>query len=370
MLIVKRILKIVALSSVFFAMSCASFEDQRVYFDVVSEADRVSLEEIETLLLRTMILERENSDMLLREQILSDALASLTSLSSADRVNKLFKARLLGFSAWIKILRNEELNLNKIVKKMETLTKREEFIFILQAEQERVLGSIVRLYELSSETAFTHTISNLLLAEAVFDKGDFERSAVLMDELILELPKFAHSYLISKRKMAVSLQKSSSKNENPDIDRQSLLLQGYLTVGEMILVIHKSTDFLLNFSFNKNEPQNILSDLLIKEGMLFSDSRFDKKALREDLAYLVLNIIALLENNPSLKTKYSELFKPDSGIDSPILDVEIDDKVFNAVLFLVEKNIMNLPDGVSFSPKKEILPETLFSVIEELKKKY
>jgi hypothetical protein len=88
--------------------------------------------------------------------------------------------------------------------------------------------------------------------------------------------------------------------------------------------------------------------------------------LRKDVAYLLLNILAYLENDKTLMSKYSEKFK-DSGMESPIPDVKVTDYYFDAVLILVEREIMNLPDGINFSPLGIVSGLELSEIIKKMK---
>jgi len=92
---------------------------------------------------------------------------------------------------------------------------------------------------------------------------------------------------------------------------------------------------------------------------------------RKDLAYFFLSLLIKLENNPSLKNKYiSNFMTSESENNSPIPDIDINHYFYNAVLVLIEREILELPDGENFQPENYISGLKIFEIIKKIDDSY
>ena len=53
-------------------------------------------------------------------------------------------------------------------------------------------------------------------------------------------------------------------------------------------------------------------------------------------------------------TRYSDKYKKSGRTKSPVADVPVEDEDFDAILGVVEKEFMELPDGRNFYPDEEV----------------
>lgn len=366
---------LVLISFVFF--SCLGMGDQAVFIDAIGESDRAALVEVEELILESMIILRQSDGSLETEGsaalLLADANAAIESMKLHETVNKIFAARLLGLDSWIKQLNGVDLGVPDLIDEIASLTRSEEFLFIFKAMEEDSPVLMVNHYTEASEKAFTRRISSLLMMDALLQAKEYDRAAVLIDEMVLSFPEFSHAYLIGQREVAVALAKALSGEYDAfegGIDKASLILKGSVTIFEMIQYIHQSSDYFLKFSLNRKEPVDSLFSKLKGAKYFFSGVELDAVATRRDVAVLFMNIISDQEKNVELKTKYSDMFPIGSGMVSPVEDISVEDEAFNAILLVVEKAVMDLPNGIVFEPDRAITSNNFFSRVDYLKKIY
>ena len=124
-----------------------------------------------------------------------------------------------------------------------------------------------------------------------------------------------------------------------------------MIVFHVISFVLKHTDFLNHITpDNKINPALIFNPLKENDYIHSSVTNIDDVCTRKDIAYFILEIIVYLKNDPALKDKYTNHYK-ENKILSPVPDVLVNDYFFNAVLMLVENEIMELPNGIHFFPE-------------------
>ena len=86
---------------------------------------------------------------------------------------------------------------------------------------------------------------------------------------------------------------------------------------------------------------------------------------RKMCARFIWNAYVRSKGNLKMFTVYSEKYRKSGRTKSPLADISVDDADFDAVLGLVEKEIMELPDGKRFEPD---LPVTRLQFITWIRK--
>lgn len=77
------------------------------------------------------------------------------------------------------------------------------------------------------------------------------------------------------------------------------------------------------------------------------------------------NLFIKSKGKPELRTRYSERYSKLANPKSPILDVELSNPDFDAVLGVVENEIMELPDGKNFFPDDIVTGLDFLSIIKK-----
>ena len=88
-------------------------------------------------------------------------------------------------------------------------------------------------------------------------------------------------------------------------------------------------------------------------------------APRKAVAFFAWGLIARTEHDPQLLSRYRRKYSV-----SPVPDVGVEEPWFDAVLGVVEREIMDLPDGVSFRPEQPVTGLEYLSILQRLQRLY
>jgi hypothetical protein len=89
----------------------------------------------------------------------------------------------------------------------------------------------------------------------------------------------------------------------------------------------------------------------------------DAQVPRKAVAWFLWGLVARAEHDPMLLTKYRSKYSI-----SPVPDVVAIDPWFDAVLGMVEREFMDLPDGVHFRPDDPVTGYELVAMLARMKK--
>jgi tetratricopeptide (TPR) repeat protein len=214
--------------------------------------------------------------------------------------------------------------------------------------------------------AETYTLVQLALAEIYFNTGDYKNAAALYDEAFLLLSDKYREYYRKNRDLAYEFM------ENPpaSMEVSEIIAEEILNYKHLIFYILLDTNFFENITADRNiEPEELLNKLIERGYIHEKDTALGDTCMRKDISFLFLNILVYLTNNTGLLDKYRksylELNKP-----SPVPDVKTKDYFFDAVLVLVEREIMSLPDGINFFPEESMSGLELSEIVNQLKRMY
>jgi hypothetical protein len=123
-------------------------------------------------------------------------------------------------------------------------------------------------------------------------------------------------------------------------------LDAPLTNRSMVERAFTETRLLTSFSTQKKPRYESLQPALSSAGLLLEPSAPpDATASRRSVGFFLWGLIARQEHDPSLLTRYRQKYAA-----SPVPDVPSTAPEFDAVLGVVEWEVMDLPDGTHFRP--------------------
>jgi hypothetical protein len=97
-------------------------------------------------------------------------------------------------------------------------------------------------------------------------------------------------------------------------------------------------------------------------------SREKDEVTRIECAWFLWNLYSMKRKDPMLKTRYTARFSARGLTVSPVPDVAVGEKGFDAVLGCVEQEIMELPDGIHFYPDKTVSGREYLFWVKQLKR--
>lgn len=243
-----------------------------------------------------------------------------------------------------------------------------------------ILGFRLGLVEsLVDENVVSGTNENSLLdleqGLAFFSVGEYAKSVAQLDAAFINLPEMYKSAYSEIRQIAWDLRNNSDVTDNKAI--LQILNRSQITVGQMILIAQETSDLLYVINGGKRFSEQDLFNHLASAGYFDSCSAVDStekpKNIRKNqlvdrqlCARFMWNVYCIKKNYTDQKTKYSVVYRDSYGM-SPIPDVDLNSPDFDAILGVVENEIMDLPDGQNFLPEELVAASVFNSWFQKIK---
>ncbi|HQB61356.1 MAG TPA: hypothetical protein PK899_06855, partial [Spirochaetota bacterium] len=173
------------------------------------------------------------------------------------------------------------------------------------------------------------------------------------------------SYYIKKREISKNFIDKKVVGKNTILS----LLKDRITVGDLVATIFDETDLLNAYKSQKIKDgyNNLVNDKFFYDIAL----TLEKEIKRKDIAFFLLKTLSIKENDPDMINKYvvlpsNERSDAESIVLSPVPDISTRDYFYTAALILVEREIMDLPDGERFFPEDFMSGIEFFGVLKKL----
>lgn len=134
----------------------------------------------------------------------------------------------------------------------------------------------------------------------------------------------------------------------------NLNLKKTLTPTDMIELTNTRTNLLSFFTGGSNIKSQDLLKRLTKIDLVSEDMLKAKNITKSQCALFIWKLYAQNTGKIDQLDKYSKRYIKLNNVESPVKDIKISSPYFDAVLGLVENEIMDLPDGNHFYPDEEV----------------
>ncbi len=138
-----------------------------------------------------------------------------------------------------------------------------------------------------------------------------------------------------------------------------------LTLRFMVEKAFSETHLLVSLSALSKPTAEQVVPAVSAAGLLLSAGPPGTQAVRKDVAYFIWGIVSRAEHDPKLLGKYRAKYAA-----SPVPDVPIDAPWFDAALGVVERELMDLPDGVNFQPDGPVTGLQYLEILGKLARQY
>lgn len=287
--------------------------------------------------------------------------------------NKYFKAKVLGLKGEVALLKREIAIVKDIITRIENITSSEEKLYILKADLNDNILEKEEIIKKGIENATSIEKLKLYLADIYFLQNKFEEAVALYDEVFVNLNDLYKSFYKKRRDSGYQFIKNPPNNPNI----ADILYKDKITVKDLLELTLSETDSIEkivaeNYK-NSEELFNILNNkynFFYKD--MFVNIKFNDDIKRKDLAFFITNIISCYEKNNLIN-----IYKPKEEINnpqkevkdlSPIPDVKTYDYFYSSVLILVEREIMDLPDGERFYPDNYVKGDEYYKMLNRFAK--
>jgi tetratricopeptide (TPR) repeat protein len=201
---------------------------------------------------------------------------------------------------------------------------------------------------------------------ALLKAGRYAEAAQDLDEGLRGLDPRYRALYGADRDHALSLAQAAREAGTTVTVERPETLDAALTVRGLVERAFSQTHLLASLSSDPNPTYAAVLPALKTAGLLLEPSAApESPALRKAVAFFLWGLVARTERDPKLLTRYRLKYSF-----SPVPDVAADAPWFDAVLGVVEREIMDLPDGTSFLPEEPVTGLEYLSILQRLQKPY
>lgn len=293
---------------------------------------------------------------------LERAISDLKQIDLETIYNNDYKGKILGLLAITEYYSGNILKAKTIIKDLEIINKDEELYWVALSltNEDEELNILLE----AKEAIFETEILNYYLADALLKNEEYGQAADLYDSIILAEPDFL-PYYERQREIAYNF----FKNPPSNFKSGSIYIKNKISFNDLIDIIKIETPY-----FTHINEEDVITDLN-NRGYFFNSIETANDLYRKDLSYFLFKLINEKRKNLNLMDNYNEFYieSPSEaekieleGL-SPILDIPIYIYYFFPALYLIEEEIMELPDGEIFYPEENVSGKDLQRIVSNLK---
>ena len=193
-----------------------------------------------------------------------------------------------------------------------------------------------------------------------YSEKDYAASVAYFDEAFLLLDSFYQDNYRALRDFCWSMRSTAKVNGDSNYDK--LLTKNKITVENMLELAATRGDLMYAYTAGKAVSSSVLYKRVAQAGDLTScQSAYknqgplskDATVTKTVCARFLWNLWNKKKNTQDQLNKYSAMFV-DASMQSPVPDVSRDSADFDAVLGVVENDLMHLEDGINFAGDKTV----------------
>jgi hypothetical protein len=292
--------------------------------------------------------------------------ADLDRASRKAGANRLYQARVAGLQGQAALLSGDTAAARHFADTALRLSDAEEGAWLVRAALE--LPGAKRLALLRQGLERSERKSRLLCetGEELLRSGRHAEAAQDLDEGLRGLDSRYRALYGADRDRALGLAQAEREAGTAATASNPESLDAPLTLQVMVERAFTSTRLLSEFSPQPNPSYDSVRPSLAAAGLLLRpDAPPSSACVRKDAAFFLWGVVLHAERNPKLVGLYRQKFAA-----SPVPDVPASAPWFEAVLGVVEREIMDLPDGVHFVPDGPVNGVDYLKMLARLSKLY
>jgi hypothetical protein len=352
----RRILSALLSSALFLALqSCASAPPDRVVQSAGQE-EIASLDSLEARLL-ALTLSPDTA-------ALSGLRRDLDKAAASQGLSRQLQARVEALRGEAALLARDLPAARSRSESAAALSDAEEGVWIVRAALEEDPAKRLAILETGLSKAAPRFRLLCLRGRELVAAGRYAEAAQDLDEGLRGLDPGYRALYGPDRDKAFALARAAQDGGTAVAQPDTLAAQ--LTIRVMTERAFAETRLLSALSADPKPSYQAALPALSAAGLLLDPAAGpDTPALRKNVAFFLWAIIARAEHDPKLLTRYRAKYTT-----SPVPDVPTDSPWFDAALGVVEREIMELPDGVHFNPDGPVTGMEYLSMLGRLQKQY
>ena len=353
----RLLLAAAACAALLAAVSCQSTPTD-VFIQTPGEQEQIELDGLEIRMLEL----RLSPDIAAAEALK----AELDGTAEKPSLSRQLKARVTSLRAEAALLAGSPTEAKALADQAAALSDTEEALWYVRAAVEQDADKRLAILEDGIKKAEKKFRLLCERGEALFKAGRYAEAAQDLDEGLRGLDYRYGEVYGKDRDRAFTLAEAAKVTGTVKPPEQAASLESALTLRGMVEQCFSETRLISSLS---SDPKPTLETALqaLKDArlLLSPDVSADSPVARKDIAFFFWGIVARTERNPRLLEKYKTKYAA-----SPVPDVAVDAPFFDSVLGVVEREIMDLPDGLNFKPDDGVTGLEYLGMLSRLKKQY
>lgn len=301
-----------------------------------------------------------------RESLLS-LRKDLESIDPDDIYNRDYKAKIIGYKALTEFYLGQRLRASSLLAELEEISTDEELFWIVSALLTEDKMSALEILKEGEESVFAPDRLNVYLARAFMENELYGEAAALFDTILIKGTPFEKEFRDLRDRSYLFL-----KNPPSSYEFGMLITSDQIDMGDLIEAVYLETDY-----FSAYEEDTVFLSLAERRYFHSHETDGDDPLLRKDLALFLFALMADVRQDKTMWETYDERYNPDLSDElkeqmegfSPVADVPLYKYYFYPVLYLVEEEVLELPDGENFFPFDLVQGMSLMEAFSNLKER-
>ena len=287
---------------------------------------------------------------------------------SAARLStsRLLSARLAGLQGQAALLAGDQPGARHFADKAAALSNAEDGAWLVRAALEPDPARRLAVLEQGLSTADRRPRLLCERGEELLRQGRYADAAQDLDEGLRGLDDRYRALYGQDRDKALALAQATKGSASPVTPVSAQALQAPLSLRAMVERAFSGTRLLGSLSARSNPSFEDVRPSVTAAGLLLNaDASPDTSATRKDVAVFLWGVVLRAEHDPRLSGMYRRKYAV-----SPVPDVPVDAPWFEASLGVVERELMDLPDGLHFQPDGPVSGVEYLQMLNRLQRLY
>ncbi|MCR5062729.1 MAG: hypothetical protein K6A89_05535 [Treponema sp.] len=322
-----------------------------------------------------------DSEYALSQDIQSDAKSLLeelnTYITNSHVAEPVLLARLTALKGLLQEMTKNKSAAENSYKQAASLQGSDRYVLLLSIRLEKDIDKKLTLTQNILNKDSENPVILLEKAKLLIKKNDYKNSLALIDDAFMIFTKenleIYNDVYRPVRSYVWDLY-TIGNNQNTDAAN----LNEILNLNLLVELTASNTKLLDNYKSKSKTKTQDLIEVLRKEryfnnakdysgtGESYKDILESESISKKLCARFFWNLYVRKYGNQEMLTKYSERYK--NRTKSPIGDIALDDSDFDAVLGVIENEIMELPDGKNFLPDENVTVMDYLKWVKKIEK--
>ncbi|PIE98481.1 MAG: hypothetical protein CR988_03000 [Treponema sp.] len=320
--------------------SCASFQKDIMYSSELKEKTVPKLNEIEKRLI-TQYIENDKTE-------LAEIEIDLTQLLNTPSTDSNYLAKLNAIYADFCILKRKTSKAKKYAAEAIKYNNSDEYAILVNSRLMKPQDKQLDYLKTALETFPNYYRLRAELGDIFYQKGEYALAIAAFDASLPFLPKVYTNLYKEKRNSSYS---KYMLGDDVDNNSEDIIAKSQISLLDMTALAQDNTNAFDTITGNTKWKTSMLADRLKASGWYRANVDLPNgKTRRKDAAIFLWHL--LVGTDSKKLSKYSRRYETKTK--SPIVDVPIGSEFFDAVLGLVEEDIIPLINGKFFNPESDV----------------